>query len=153
MTATTTALGELIARLKHGETVSLPDREGWAAMIARTTLFSRVCKVAGETYDYFLEVSSAVAACPARTRSSAAASASRRREGESSVMLHLAASVPARTLPPDRPPRQAEKPPAPRDRGRLGLIMRAIVSLFCPAGDAQEAKRLLVAHALEILAE
>ena len=25
-------------------------------MIARTTLFGRVCEVAGETYDYFLEV-------------------------------------------------------------------------------------------------
>jgi len=28
MTATTTALGEIIARLKQGETVPLPDREG-----------------------------------------------------------------------------------------------------------------------------
>ena len=56
MIATTTTLGELIARLKQGETVPLPDHEGWSAMIARTTLFGRVCEVAGETYDYFLEV-------------------------------------------------------------------------------------------------
>ena len=56
MSATTTALGEIIARLKQCETVPLPDHEGWSAMIARTTLFGRVCKVAGETYDYFLEV-------------------------------------------------------------------------------------------------
>ena len=56
MTATTTTLGELIARLKQGETVPLPAHEGWAGMIARTTLFGRGCEVAGETYDYFLEV-------------------------------------------------------------------------------------------------
>ena len=56
MTATTTALGELIARLKQGETVPLPDREVWSATIAPTTLFGRVCEVTGETYDYFLDV-------------------------------------------------------------------------------------------------
>lgn len=56
MTATTTTLGELLARLKQGEPVPLPDREGWAEMIARTTLFGRVCEVTGETYDHFLDV-------------------------------------------------------------------------------------------------
>ena len=56
MTATTTALGELITRLKQGAAVPLPDHEGWAAMIARTTLFGCVCEVAGEACDYFLEV-------------------------------------------------------------------------------------------------
>lgn len=56
MTATTTTLDELLDRLKQGETVPLPAHEGWAGMIARTTLFGRVCEVAGETYDYFLEV-------------------------------------------------------------------------------------------------
>ena len=48
MTATTT-LGELVARLKQGPTVPLPADEGWAGMIARTTLFGRACEVAGET--------------------------------------------------------------------------------------------------------
>ena len=56
MTATTTTLGEFIARLKQGDPVPRPDPEGWSAMIARTTLFGRVCEVAGETYDYFLDV-------------------------------------------------------------------------------------------------
>ncbi len=55
MTATTT-LGELVARLKQGEPVPLPALEVWAGMIARTTAPGRVCEVAGETYDYFLEV-------------------------------------------------------------------------------------------------
>ena len=55
MTATTT-LGELVARLKQGTAVPLPDREDWPGMIARTTAPGRVCEVAGDTYDYFLDV-------------------------------------------------------------------------------------------------
>jgi hypothetical protein len=56
MTATKTELDELIAQLKQGVIVPLPAQEGWNGMISRTTLFGRVCEVAGETYDYFLEV-------------------------------------------------------------------------------------------------
>ena len=56
MTATTTNLGEFVARLKRGEPVPRPDPEGWSAMIARTTLFGRVCEVAGETYSPELQV-------------------------------------------------------------------------------------------------
>ena len=56
MTATTTNLGEFIARLKRSETVPRPEPEGGSATIARTTLFGRVCEVDGETYDYFLDV-------------------------------------------------------------------------------------------------
>ncbi len=55
MTATTN-LGELIARLKQGETVPLPALEAWGGMIARTTAPGRVCEVASETYDSFLDV-------------------------------------------------------------------------------------------------
>jgi hypothetical protein len=53
---TVTTLGELLARLKQGPPVPLPDREDWPGMIARTTVPGRACEVAGETYDYFLDV-------------------------------------------------------------------------------------------------
>jgi hypothetical protein len=56
MTATTTSLGELIARLKRGEIASPIANDMWARMIARTTVPGRVCEVDGETYDHFLEV-------------------------------------------------------------------------------------------------
>ncbi len=56
MTATTTNLGEFVARLKQGEPVPLPALEAWDGMIARTTAPGRVCEVAGETYDYFFDV-------------------------------------------------------------------------------------------------
>jgi len=56
MTATTTTLGELIAQLKRGEIASLTANDTWARMIARATVPGRVCEVAGETYDHFLEV-------------------------------------------------------------------------------------------------
>ena len=56
MTATTTTLGELIARLKYGDIVSRPANEDWKGMIGRTTTEGQICEVEGETYDYFLEV-------------------------------------------------------------------------------------------------
>ena len=56
MTATTTTLRELIARLKQGTAVPLPAHEDWSGMIARISDPGRVCEVAGETYDYFLDV-------------------------------------------------------------------------------------------------
>ncbi len=56
MTATTTTLGELIARLKRGEIVLRPANDTWARMIARTTSPGPVHEVDGGTYDHFLEV-------------------------------------------------------------------------------------------------
>ena len=58
MTATTTdlTLHALIAQLRVGLIVPLPDRESWTEMIARTRVPGHICEVNGETYDYFLEV-------------------------------------------------------------------------------------------------
>lgn len=55
MTATTT-LGELLARLKQGTPVPLPDDEDWPDLLARTAVPGRVCEVSGAAYDHFLDV-------------------------------------------------------------------------------------------------
>ena len=54
MTAST--LGELVARLKQGNSLPRPVDEDWNGMIGRTTSEGFICEVDGETYDYFLDV-------------------------------------------------------------------------------------------------
>lgn len=53
---TPTTFGEMLAALKTGEPVPVPDREDWKGMIERTTAPGRVSQVDDETYDYFLDV-------------------------------------------------------------------------------------------------
>lgn len=50
------SLTAFLRYLKTGNSMPIPEGEGWSDMIRRTTVQGALCEVTEENYDYFLDV-------------------------------------------------------------------------------------------------